>query len=107
MNGTILSADSARHDIATKRFIESLTEMVGLWSRLSEWKQEEAVRLAEVSGLQDVTSVPLATWLEVNSASEGASVDAWCRFVGQDLPDIPELDELRHARYQHMDRRSA
>ena len=106
MNGTVLRTDRAQHDIATKRFLESLLEMRQFWSRLWEWKKEEAQRLAEVSGLKRLASVPLETWLEANDTTRGASVDAWCRFVGDGLPDVPGLDDLRQARYRHMDRRA-
>jgi len=49
--------------------------------------------------------VPLDVWLEANPSSEGASVDAMCRFIGEgDLPNLSDLDGLREARQQYVER---
>lgn len=107
MNGVSLRIGDAPNDGVRNRFVESLMEINGLWSRLHKWKDEEAQRLAEVCGFDNLESVSLERWMETNNATLGASVDAWCRFVGEDLPDISELDNLRHARYLYLDRRTA
>lgn len=49
--------------------------------------------------------VPLDVWLEANPSSEGASLDAMCRFIGEgDLPNLSDFDGLREARQQYVGR---
>jgi hypothetical protein len=104
MNGISLGAEGVESDEMTKQFVDSVMELSGFWNRLSEWRKKEAQRLTEASGFSDLESVPLDRWFEANGASQGASVDAWCRFVGEDLPNLPDLDDLQQARQAHLER---
>jgi hypothetical protein len=74
----------------------------GFWSRIFGWQKEEAQQLMGASGFNAPDAVPLPNWLKTNRASQGASVDAWCRFVDEGLPDLPDLDELRQSRQTHV-----
>ena len=81
---------------------EALVELVGQWQRLSRWRQAEARRLVgSVAGiLADRSEVPLDEWLTLFPASEGASVDALCRYVGASLPEHPKLRALEVAQLE-------
>ncbi len=98
MNGVALSLHNADSNARTERLIESVMELQDFWDRLSTWKSEEGERLVAVSGFGGLETVPLDRWLEANGASLGASADAMCRFVDEDLPDLDELDDMRRAR---------
>jgi hypothetical protein len=104
MNGISLRIEDAQGDNQTKRFVKSVMEVNSGWIRLFAWKDEEAQRLFEASGFDNLESVPLDRWLETNRASQGASVDAWCRFFDKDLPHLAKFDELRNARQTYLDR---
>ncbi len=67
-----------------------------VWRRLMDWGPEEAKQLSTVLG--NVGEVPLPEWLDRFPGGVGASVDAFCRFVGYDLPDHSSLRHLNKAR---------
>jgi hypothetical protein len=90
MNRVALPTDTEEDDPAVARFAEALLNLTGAWLKLHDWSKVEATRLATAAGWEN-TAVPLATWLEAFPASVGASVDAFCRFTGADLPETDQL----------------
>jgi hypothetical protein len=72
--------------------------LLKIWFRLADWKVEEGLRLAESSGATGRGTVPWAEWVSLSPSSEGASADAFCRFVEYDLPEHPSLDHFNMAR---------
>ena len=95
MNGVALGLGAPHSNDRTEQFIESVMGLRDLWDRLSTWNREEGQRVVAASGFGGLETVPLDRWLEANGASLGASADAMCRFVDEDLPD---LDDMRRAR---------
>lgn len=103
MNGVALNVGSAKRDDLIEQFIESVMELHDFWDRLSAWRREEGQRLVAASGFGGLETVPLGRWLETNGASPGASADAMCRFLDEDVPDLRELDDMRRAREAHLE----
>jgi hypothetical protein len=95
MNQVTLSVDGGVEEV--EAFVTLTRGLVGVWSRLGNWKVEEAVRLAEAGGL-GVGEIPLVDWQGRFPSSVGASVDAFCRFVGFDLPSHPDMRSLTQRR---------
>jgi len=87
-------------DLSDERIRDLTAWLRGLtkvWFRMFDWGPEEASRLGTVVG--DVgEAVPLPEWLDRFPHSDGASVDAFCRFVDYDLPEHPSLRYLNEAR---------
>jgi len=102
MNRVALNLHTAHSDDRTERFMESVMELRGVWERLSVWRREEGQRLAAASGFDGLGTIPLDRWLEATGASLGASADAMCRFIDDDLPDLRDLDDIRRARDTHL-----
>ncbi|HEC08255.1 MAG TPA: hypothetical protein ENI86_01655 [Acidimicrobiales bacterium] len=72
----------------------------GFWLNWADWSRDEGRRLVESGGFTERPSVPLEEWFETHPGSEGASVDALCRFADEDrwlnLPPLADLARARH-----------
>ena len=88
-------------DEAIKEFSSWLFGLTKVWSRLFDWRLEEARRLVTDAGFQE-PAVPLPMWLDRFPGSVGASVDAFCRYVGYDLPGHRSLKGLSEARTRFL-----
>ena len=93
MNGVSFGGGDTS-DQAFDDFVAFFSGLHSVWKRIFEWRQQEAGRLVAAAGWNNLESVPLVDWLEKNLTSQGASVDAFCRFVEYDLPTHPQLKQL-------------
>ena len=97
MNGVALSG-SDLDDESVDDFATLVSDLAGVWTRLADWRREEGQRLAVSAGVPDAGTVALDEWLARFPTSVGSSVDAICRFIGSDLPDHPDLEDLHEER---------
>lgn len=95
MNGVAMSATSVDSELDS--FVARLSALGSVRRDLLAWRDDEVTRLAQDAGL-DTDAVELGEWMRLHPVSVGASADAFCRFVGDELPDLPELADLRAAR---------
>lgn len=91
MNGVTVGVSS--DDSELNNFVSQLRSLRSVWNELFDWRDKEVTRLTEGSGL-DGESIHLSEWMRLHPVSTGASVDAFCRFVNYDLPDVPQLRDL-------------
>ena len=98
MNRIVIGPGSLQPGGVTEASVEPLVSFFEFLSRLADWQQEEGRRLIDRGGFTGLDRVPLDDWMAANPGSLGASADAFCRFVGEDIPDLPGLDDLREAR---------
>jgi hypothetical protein len=102
MNGAAMRV-GADSDSEIAEFARTLKDLLREWRRLGEWRKAEARRLADSAMLTSGRGeVPLEEWLRTFRSSEGASVDAFCRYVGAELPDHPDLRYLTDARLEFL-----
>jgi len=95
MNRIVIGPGSLRSDDLTEESVEPLASFFEFSSRLIDWQQKEGRRLVDRGGFAGLDRVPLDDWLAANAGSLDASVDAFCRFVGEgSAPDFPELVSL-------------
>lgn len=106
MNGIAVGAGSLQCGGVTEASVEPLVSFFEFSKRLTDWKEEEGRRLVDRGGLTGLDRVPLDDWVASNPGSVGASANAFCRFVGEDILDLPGLDDLREARHAHVARSS-
>jgi len=97
MNGLVPSPNGIETDEMVG-FVMALREMFSIWFDLADWKTAEGGRLGSAAGFAERDAVSWAEWVGFNPPSVGATVDAFCRFVGYDLPENPALDRLVDAR---------
>jgi len=83
--------------------VRSMMTLQRGWQPLHHWKLAEGRRLLDGAGFDASDHVPLSAWLVANPGSLVASVDAICRYVDDDLPDLEGMDELQAARDQHLE----
>lgn len=97
LSRTPLSGRNIPTDAVFADFAATLGELGSPWQRLPEWRVKERRRLFESVSWKATyrRRIPLDEWLTGLPASRGASVDTFCRFVGADLPDLPEISDLR------------
>ena len=98
-----------RHSIMNTRPIPAegkfppVGESPGFWLDGWNWREEEGRRLVESGGFTGRATVPLVEWFDAHPPSPGASVDALCRFAGNDLLlELPGLEELKRARHRFL-----
>jgi len=80
-----------------------MKDLVEIWSGLGDFGTRQKALLAASAGLIGGVEVPLVEWMDRFPTSPGASADAFCTFVGCDLPDHPDLTNLAAERRQFVE----